>query len=185
MTIRENERPRQRARTSTSLTDLAVEIVRDDPEASDGKLARRWAVRVQDDDELLAACLKEQGARAIAIARSLINHEQIEEENVGVTSVKQHKRRKKAAAAVLSRAAVEVRKTLFNLVAENGKKIRDLTGDELDKLESSNVARANLYRELRKQVKGDQIVGEVLDDEHFKRIVDHIGDVKELVELFD
>jgi vacuolar-type H+-ATPase subunit E/Vma4 len=86
---------------------------------------------------------------------------------------------------MLSKAAIKARDTLFNLVAENGKKIRDLTGDELDKLESDNVARANLYRELRKQVKGDQIVGEVLDDEHFKRIVDRIGDMKELIELFD
>jgi vacuolar-type H+-ATPase subunit E/Vma4 len=142
-------------------------------------------VQVQDDDGLLEACLKEQGNRAIAVARGFINRAQEGKTDVGETTVKQHKRRKQAATAVLSRAAAEVRKTLFNLVAENGKKIRDLTGDELDKLESNNVARANLYRELRKQVKGDQIVGEVLDDEHFKRIVDHIGDVKELVELFD
>jgi hypothetical protein len=38
MTIRENEvqRRRQHARTSTSLADLAIEIVRDDPELVDG-----------------------------------------------------------------------------------------------------------------------------------------------------
>lgn len=183
MTTRESElqgrRRRQRVHASTSLTDLAIEIVRNDPEVADGKLLRRWMVQVQDDDDLLEACLKEQGARAIAIARDFIAPKDEEK-----TKVKQHERRKKTAAA-LSRAAAEIRDTLFNLVAENGKKIRDLTGDELDDLESANVARANLYRELRKQVKGDQIVGEVLDDEHFRRIVDHIGDVKELVELFD
>jgi hypothetical protein len=183
MTIRESEAQhrRQRARNSTSLTDLAIEIVRDDPETSDPKLVRRWTVQVQDDDDLLETCLKEQGTRAIAIARSFLTPKS---ESAEKTSVKQHERRKKTADA-LSKAATEARNTLFNLVAENGKKIRDLTGDELDELESSNVARANLYRELRKQVKGDQIVGEVLDDEHFKRIVNHIGNIRELVELFD
>jgi gas vesicle protein len=126
MTAREGEAQhrRQRAPNSTSLTDLAIEIVRDDPETSDGKLLRRWVVKVQDDDELLEVCLKEQGSRAIAIARSFIAREQEGEENK--TSVKQHERRKKTAA--------EVRNTLFNLVAENGKKIRELTDDELDEL---------------------------------------------------
>jgi hypothetical protein len=184
MTIREGETQslRRRARESTTLTELAIGLVHDDPEATDSKLVRRWMVRVQDDDDLLEACLKEQGNRAIAIARSFAIREQ--ESDVGTTTVKKHKRRKKVA-AMLSKAAIKARDILFNLVAENGKKIRDLTGDELDKLESDNVARANLYRELRKQVKGGQIVGEVLDDEHFKRIVDRIGDMKELIELFD
>ena len=42
MTAREGEAQhrRQRAPNSTSLTDLAIEIVRDDPETSDGKLLR-------------------------------------------------------------------------------------------------------------------------------------------------
>ena len=82
----------------------------------------------------------------------------------------------------------KTRDTWFNrrvALAENGKKIRDLTGDELDQLESNNIARANLYRELRKQVKGSEVVGDVLDDERFRAVVNHIGDIKELVGLFE
>ena len=66
--------------------------------------------------------------------------------------------------------------------------IRDLTGDELTELETNNATRANLYRELRKRVKGHEIVGDVLDDEKFATIVnqigDVVGDVKELSKLF-
>jgi hypothetical protein len=104
--------------------------------------------------------------------------------DVKKVSVRKHMRQKHAS-TMLSKAAAEARDTLFNLVAENGKKIRDLTGDELDQLESNNIARANLYRELRKQVKGSEVVGDVLDDEKFRAVVNHIGDIKELVGLFE
>src|SRR5262249_19878759 len=62
MTIREGEvqSRRRRLHESTSLTSLAIEVVRDDPETSDAKLVRRWVVRVQDDDDLLEACLLSQ-----------------------------------------------------------------------------------------------------------------------------
>jgi hypothetical protein len=51
-------------------------------------------------------------------------------------------------------------------------------------LQTGNASRATLYRELGRQVKGDQVVGEVLGVEQFKAIVHRIGDVKELSKLF-
>jgi hypothetical protein len=55
---------------------------------------------------------------------------------------------------------------------------------QLVQLQTNNAGRATLYRELGRQVKGDQIVGEVLDAEQFKSIVHRVGDVKELSKLF-
>ena len=189
MTTREEERRgrQHREQKATTLEELALAIVRNDPEAPIARLVRRWMVAVQDDEDLLELCLRAQGNQEVAIALKRVAHEQGAKNangDVKKVSVRKHMRQKHAS-TMLSKAAAEARDTLFNLAAENGKKIRDLTGDELDQLESNNIARANLYRELRKQVKGNEVVGDVLDDERFRAVVNHIGDIKELVGLFE
>jgi hypothetical protein len=48
---------------------LAIDIVKDHPNASDKRLVRRWMAKVEEDKELLAAALEHQGQHAITLAR--------------------------------------------------------------------------------------------------------------------
>jgi hypothetical protein len=57
---------------------------------------------------------------------------------------------------------------ILGFKAENGKLIGACTGSELCELESGNAMGANLYRDPRKRVKGNQIVGETPTEEHWR-----------------
>jgi len=174
-----------RTRKDKTLSDLAIEIVGDDPLASNARLVRRWASQVQGDDDLLEACLTVQGNHEIILAR---NHwgrqENKKDRGKNKAEAARQDRRRKKIEDVTTKAARKTLAQLLEFTAENGKKIKDLTGDELAKLETDNAARATLYRELRKRVKGKQIVGEVLSEKVFKKIMHKIADLPELRDLF-
>lgn len=182
MTTRENERPGERGHKQkpTTLTELAIEIVKDDPEASDTKLRRRWVRQVEDDEDLRNDCLEAQAAHEIKIARNTVAREKTKTK----AKTSGSRQRQQKITAQFEEVIVEARRTLFDLTAENGKKIRELTGNELERLETNNATRAKLYHELRKRVKGNEVVGDVLDDKKFTTIMSKIGDVQELSKLF-
>jgi hypothetical protein len=150
-------------------------------------LLRRWIAVVRDDDDLLEACLEAHGKHVLVLARNYwdrVTRKQVRR-SISITArSRQQARRQRRLDAALLKTATKVRAKVFAFTAENGKKIAELNGHELVQLQTSNAGRAMLYRELGRRVKGEQIVGEVLDAEQFKSIVNRIGDVKELTKLF-
>ena len=102
----------------TTWANLAIELVRADPRASDLELVRRWVVRVQDDDDLLNACLQQGGNRAIAMARDYIAREQ---------RAAKRRERQKELAIMLAKAAADQQANLKRIVDKIGSVVRGNT----------------------------------------------------------
>jgi hypothetical protein len=164
---------------ATSLSDLAIDIVSDDPEANERQLARRLKAQVEGDNELLEQALDQVSLHEIRLAKNYLDRKAGK------------KRRKKEDAddrqdkELTVKAVMQLRELVLNFNTELGKKIRDCTGYDLVELEGSNATRAGLYRELRKRVKREQLVGEAVQEAEFRAILKRInGDVSEIAKFF-
>jgi hypothetical protein len=178
MSIREDEvgrkpKPGRVSHKRGPLSELAIELVKDDPKATNSRLIRRWALRVEDDPDLLEAALTAQGDHEIVLARNYLDK--------GSTGGKRKADDKEERLG--KKMVLKLGEQLLGFVAENGKPIRDLTGDELVELETNNAARARLYRELSRKVKGQSRVGD-LGEEQMRAILNRIGDVDAYGKLF-
>jgi hypothetical protein len=105
----------------TTLANLAIALVRADPKTSDFGLAQRWVARVQNDGDLLNACLQQGANRAIALARDFIGREQ---------KAEQRRIRQEKLGLVLSKAGREARGQAKALLGdERFKRFVDYIGD--------------------------------------------------------
>src|SRR6266511_2091105 len=147
MSIRENEVRSRRPRKDITLTELAIEVVRDEPEASNPRLAHRMAAQVESDRSLLDLMLENGCLHEIVLARNALEKEQ-ERAKAGTKKKEVLTKKQAGAKATASKHAARMRVAMVNFVAENGKQVLDLTGNDLLKLKTDNATRFNLYREL-------------------------------------
>ena len=177
MSIREGERPRKRiSHKGSSLSDLAIDIVGDDPESSKTKLARRMQAQIEGDPDLLDKALEQVTLHEVTLA-------------INYFARKAGRKRKgddrEKEKELSGKAVMKLRELVLNFNSELGKKIGNLSGYEVLALVGSNATRTNLYTEISKRVKRDQLVSETLQEEQFRAILKRIGgDVKEMGGLF-
>jgi hypothetical protein len=169
---------KQRAFKSTELYELAVEVVKDDPKASNNKLISRMASQVDGDDDLRELAVKQVCAHEIVLAKNFLERQKnikakqaVKKPNVSLVSVMPKKMVARLGNQILG-------------IVVNGKSIRDMTGDEAAAMKVKDSKRVALWTEVCKRVKGKQIIGKTLTDEQFSNFLPRLGDVSELVELF-
>lgn len=179
MSLREREVQRRRKQRDITPQDLAVDIVKDEPDANDATLAARWVRQVRDDSDLLEAALATAGHHAVVVARGQWERQQRRLGRAATAEVDQRAQLRTV------RAAAEMRIKLFKLKAENGKEVGALTGKELEQLETANAGRANIYRLLRKRVTGGKTVRQAWDVDSFGAIAGKLGQLAMLNKLFD
>jgi hypothetical protein len=93
----------------TTLVNLAIALVRNDPKTADFRLSQRWIARVQDDEDLRNACIQQGAYRAVAAARNFIACEQ--------WAVQRHIQRERIY-AVLAKAASEAREQTRTILGD-------------------------------------------------------------------
>jgi hypothetical protein len=179
MTLREREvQPRRRGRSTTPQT-LAIDIVRDDPNAPRGRQKARWKAQVREDEDLLEVVLDGVCDHVFVLADNYLARRQSRGATRSRTTEQQQQSELRAI-----RFAQQLRTKLFECTAENGKKIGRLTDKELEQLEQQNTTRANLYHQLRKRMRGRKTVRECWDVDAFSKIAGKLAPVTELKKLF-
>jgi hypothetical protein len=179
VTIRESEATRRVSRKADDLYELALEVLKDDPDATDKKLVSRMASQVESDDDLREQAIRAQCVHELRIAR---NHWQKLAAAGGKKKKEKQQRKKKdrdEQNALASKLVLKFAGQILGFIAENGKAIRDLNGYELVELRTHNGRRTALYDELCKRVKGEQIVGDVFKQEQeadWRKILPRLGD---------
>lgn len=159
-----------------STRELAIELIDDNPQASRTKLLSLYNGAVREDEEYLDAVIEAQGTNDLNWAEDFIARRDEKPTK---------KRRKKKTREDASAAASEISNAiLLNVICENGKRLRNQTGDDLRQLKANNTQRAGLYSALCKKVKGSETVGETLDEDGVRSILKKIGDPDDLATLF-
>jgi hypothetical protein len=167
---------------------LALEIVRDDPKATNSRLARRLAAQIEADRELLDLVIQPRAEHEVVLVRNYL--EKQSNGGGGRDRARKDKKDRKdkdkdQAKAMGKKQVLQLGKTIFNLVAENGKRVGALSGKELDTLDASNASRSGFYRALRRHVKDDDaIVEETLGAEQLSAIFQRLGDVTQYTKHF-
>jgi len=153
--------------------------VRDDPDAPRGRQKARWKAQVREDEDLLEMVLDSVCDHAFVLADKYLARQQTRGATRSRVSEEQQQNERRAL-----RLTEQLRLKLFKFKAENGKEIGNLTDKDLEKLERENTVRANLYRQLRKRMRGRKTVRECWDVDSFNTIVGKLNPLNELRKVF-
>jgi len=185
MTIRERENERRhRPRTVTPFT-LMVDVVKDEPDASDGRLKARWVSQVREDPELLTEVLENSSDHQLILARRHVVRQQDRQQQADPTA--EQRRAEAIALKVVGKQRLQ-----FFATKVDGKAIGEMTKKEVGRHDAKDTAlttkhatRSRIWQLLGKRLTGRKKVKQVWDVDSFRtHISGHLGDAKKMKRLY-